>query len=709
MRQAAVGVQNNFRNGLVTEATGLNFPENACTDTYDCVFNYDGSVSRRLGFDFEADSTTKTIDRTNSVVTTYRWRNVAGNGNLTVFVVQVANKLYFYRMDASSISGGAVADTVTLTPVASAPATSTIEAQFSDGNGLLFVTHPYCEPMYISYDESNDQVTETNITIQIRDFEGAVADTATITERPTATLAALNVNHHYNLLNQGWTTTNLTAWDAAQTTMPSNADVMWRFKNASDDFDFTAAVLARITAGNTPAPKGHFILTLSNQDRDTASGLTGVAATTTSYQRPSTSAFFAGRVFYSGINYLGFNSKIYFTKVIESTKEYGYCYQVNDPTAEDLFDLLPTDGGVISIPDAGTIYKLVTIPGGLAVFAANGVWFITGSTGLGFTANDYTVQKISTVSTLSSTSFVEVSGYPSWWNEDGVYLMSPSQTGGMPMVQSMTFGKIKSFYDDIPLQSKKFARGFYNNVTGILQWLYKSEYTTDVTETYEFDRILNFNTFTGAFYPWTISTSDVKINAIVVFDATTGAASVDNVINDAADTVIDDSANNVIVFTFSGAPQSLTTKYLISYADSGSYKFTFAEEYNEDYLDWYQYDTTGVNYSSYFITGYELRGEGIRKFQSTWVKFFSRVNAAVSYKVHGIWDYAITGSGTGRYSSGQLVTQTVTHNNTDYSNWTRRLKIRGHGIALQFKIESVQGENFDIIGWTQYDTGNSVP
>src|SRR5690349_19732939 len=96
-RQAAVSVENNFSRGLITEASGLNFPENACTETYNCEFNLDGSVNRRLGFDFEANYETKTINRTNSVVRPYLWKNVAGNGDVTLLVVQVGLTIYFYE------------------------------------------------------------------------------------------------------------------------------------------------------------------------------------------------------------------------------------------------------------------------------------------------------------------------------------------------------------------------------------------------------------------------------------------------------------------------------------------------------------------------------------------------------------------------------------------------------------------------------------
>jgi hypothetical protein len=707
-QSSAVVVENSFINGLVTEATGLNFPEKAVTETYDCIYDIDGSVYRRTGFDLEESFTTKTINRANEAIKTYLWQNVAGDGNVTVAVVQVGPTLYFYETDGTgTFSTGAQATTVTLTAVSGAPVVDTVEAQFCDGNGYLIVTHPYIEPMRISYDIAAHTATATNITLMIRDFEGAVADALAVDARPTSTLAGLNVNHAYNLYNQGWNTTNLTAWDTAQTTMPSNADVMWRFKDASDNFDATTTSINRITAGNTPAVKGHFLLTLSNQDRNTASGLAGVAATTTGFQRPSACAFFSGRVFYSGINYVGFNSKIYFTQIIESTAQYGATYQVNDPTSEDLFDILPSDGGVISIPEAGTIYKMFTVPGGLCVFAANGVWYITGSTGLGFTAVDYAQLKIADVSTISDTSFVNISGYPAWWNSEGIYIIqsgAAANTGqNLPQVKSLTYDTFKTFYDAIPVVSKRFARGFYDKTDGHIRWIYRSTATDDLNATYEYDRVLNYNLRTNAFYPWTISESPVKVHAILSSELVTRPIDVVNVI-DGANNVVD-GANQVITFEASGNDDQQFDKYLVSYADTGSYKFTFADRTDSTYKDWTSYDTTGVNYNSYLITGFKLRGQGIRKFQSNWVQIYSRLEDAVAYRFQGVWDFANTGSGTGRWSTNQY----ITHDDLNYSNAFKRLKVRGHGESLQFRLSSVEDQPFDCIGWTSLQTTNGAP
>lgn len=717
-RQASVAVDNNFKQGLVTQATGLNFPPNACTETFNCEFNFDGSVQRRLGFDYEHNFINNTINRTDRAISTYLWRNVAGNGDVSVAVAQIGLTIFFYRIIfGAAFSGGISGSTVTLTPVAGAAANAQgLEVQYSDGNGFLFVTHPYCDPVRISYDINTDNVVATTITIQIRDFEGATADPFAVDERPTSSFVALNANHLYNLLNQGWNAVQLAAWDTAQPTMPSNSDIMWRFRNATDDIDFSNPSLARVITGNTPAPKGHFVMPLTNQNRDLYSGTVGVASTTTGSQRPSVSAFFAGRVFYAGINFIGYNSKIYFTQIVERDTQYGNCYQVNDPSSQDLFDLLPNDGGVISIPDAGTIYKLIAVPGGLGVFAANGVWFISGSSGIGFSATDYTVQRVALIPTLSATSFVNVGGYPAWWNAEGIYIFAPSSDGGggtfgqgsqLPVVKSLTYSTIKDFYDQIPLSSKRFARGAFDRLNGRIKWIYRTgEATEQVNSIYEFDGILNFNINTGAFYPWTIADFPVKINSILIADAEAGSISVTNVtVNGGVDNVQDNSGNDVIIFTASGAVSAPTTKYLISYPDTGTHQFSWAENITTTYRDWFSFNGDGINFDSYFITGFKILGQAIQKFQSNWVRVFSRTEEDVSYHFQSIWDYAATGSGTGRWSVKQL----INHTDTDYTTSSKRLKVRGHGLAMQFKVSSLDGEPFDIVGWSAQNSVNQLP
>lgn len=705
-QQPAIVVENSFINGVVTEATGFNFPDKAVSEAYDCVFEIDGSVYRRNGFDLETNFATKTIDKTAKAIKTYLWQNVAGNGSATIVVVQVGNTLYFYETTGTGIiSTGAQATTVVMTPVSGAPAIDAIEAQFADGNGYLIVTHPYMDPLRISYDLSAHTASSNSIIIQIRDFEGDVNDPYPTDSRPTATLGTLDVHHLYNLKNQGWSTTDLTAWDTAQTTMPSNADVPWSFRDTSNNPDFTNTSLARVYSGNTPAPNGHYVLNLALQDRNSL--ITGAVNTSTGFQRPSVCAFFAGRVFYAGINWTGFNSNIYFTQTLENTKQYGYCYQVNDPSAQELFDILPTDGGVISIPEAGTIYKMQTIPGGLCIFAANGVWYLTGSTGLGFTATDYALLKVGDISTISDTSFVNVNGYPAWWNSEGIYIIeAPQNNGVLPGIKSLTYTTFKSFYDSIPVSSKRFARGFFDKTDGQVRWIYRSDSTTNLDATYEYDRVLNFNFRTNAFYPWTISPGSVKVHAVLSSELVTRGIVLNNVVDSHGNNVVDSLGNQVISFATSGSDDQQFDKYLVSWPDSGSYKFTFADRRDDAvYADWGKHENLPVNYNSYFITGYKLAGAGNRRYQANWVDIYSRVEEPVTYKFQAIWDYAKTGSGTGRWSSNQL----ITHDDTNYSNDHKRLKVRGHGKEMQFRVSSVNDEPFDIIGWTSLQTINGVP
>jgi len=155
-QQLTATVENNFTRGLITDSTGLNFPENAATDTDNCIYTIVGDVTRRLGIDYETNFTTTTIDFTNKAVNQYKWNNVGGDGLTQIVVEQVGSTLYFYRSSsatvASPLSANKLASTIDLTLfTVGGTFDPAQECQFADGNGYLFVYHPAIDPVYCTY------------------------------------------------------------------------------------------------------------------------------------------------------------------------------------------------------------------------------------------------------------------------------------------------------------------------------------------------------------------------------------------------------------------------------------------------------------------------------------------------------------------------------------------------------------------------------
>lgn len=781
-QKPAASIENNFTGGLKTEFTGLNFPENACTEADNCVFSLIGEVTRREGIDFEANYALTTFAKTGKAISYYKWNNAGGDGLTQMLVVQIGDALYFYNSSAATPANPLSRQRVTSSAIAmnafspaGAPNPNSYECQYADGNGYLFVFHPYLEPFYCTY--TNGVVGGFPINVKIRDVTGLQE----IGQGPTGDSdrpLSLTDAHLYNLGNQGWTSggtwgaaqlnssgniftyaigsktfvvasglsatlgqgvqiSNLsyddafghpvihpgvmsgtvtaysgtsmtvlvtaldtpsyvglpfvgcainpvnvgliTEWQTAVGNYPSNADVWWNFKDSTDTFD-PATTLANVTLGSGPAPKGFYILSAFNQSRKSASTIASLTDVTT-VSRPKTGTWFQGRIWYTGIDasvpasginpYYSWTENIYFSQVITDVTQIGRCYETNDPTSEDLFALLPTDGGVIHIQGCGSIYKLFPIQNGMIVFAANGIWFITGSQGIGFTANDYTITKISSVRSISSTSFVNVNGLPVFWNEEGIYTIEPAQQGLGLTVNPITVGTILSFYNDIPTSSKRYVRGDYDSINYVIQWTYSSTPETDVDSRYTFDRILNFNTYNKAFYPFSLEGAP-DIHGVAYISNPGGTS----------------------------APEPMF-KYITSTANDIYGDFTFSDEHDTTYVDWRSHDGVGVNYTSDFVTGYKLHGQALRKWQPEYIYVFSRCTVPNAYKIQGIWDYASNGN-SGKFSVPQLVTNALANIGMAY----RRHRIRGSGLVLQLKFSSVDGQPLDIMGWTMYETGN---
>ena len=473
---------------------------------------------------------------------------------------------------------------------------------------------------------------------------------------------------------------------------PSNTDIWYTFKDDTGTFNPTGTY-ASVALSTTQAPKGHFILNAFDQDRQSVSGVSGLTVVSTS-NRPTVGTWFQGRVWYSGINasapsqgdaqFYTWTENLYFSQIIDvgDVTSFGKCYQTNDPTDEQLFDIQPTDGGVITIPGCGNIFKLFPIQNGMLVFARNGIWFITGSTGLGFTATDYTITKISAVQSIGYSSYIDVNGLPMFWNEEGIYIVKQGKEEGAPygfggfVVQPATLGTILSFYNEIPLDSKIYARGDYDPVNYVVKWIYRSTQESGISNRYVYDSALNLNIANQAFYPYKISTGAgiPTVNGLFYINYTNSVE----------------------------APEPV-----FKYITSVGLSFTFAEERDTtNWVDWNTPHPGGVDYTSSFQTGYSLQGKGMTKWQPVYIYMFLRNEVPSSYEIQGVWDYAIAGA-SGKITGKQVI-QSGSHNQTNFNMLYRRHKIRGHGMVLQINISSVSGEPFDIMGWSvlnQVDAG----
>ncbi len=717
-RAPSSAIQNNFIKGLITESTGLNFPENACTETDNCIFNRTGLVERRHAFQIEGNEVPYEATLVGRAITSYVWKNVAGEGELKFAVIQIGRFIHFYKVvnnqPLSATKHSHIIDTADFLAPSATADVNNAEFNYTSGNGYLFCTSPSHDAFYVEYDIDTDTFTETEINIKIRDFDGIEEDPFDEEDRPRGNikLGEIDTRHMYNLVNQGWNAQTLSKWVADRNgkDAPSNSDVPWFYKDSEGNYEFKN-MPDRIIG--SLAPKGHFKYSLydinrkipeldfHDNGRDFHIDETGVERIRIQDQRLSTCAFFAGRVFYSGLNASKHNSKVFFTQIIEKPDQFGKCYQKNDPASEKLFDLLPTDGGVVDLNEAGSIKKLFPMLNALIVFASNGIWAISGSSGIGFTANDFSVQKVSSIEIPSRNSFVDAEGIPYWWSESGIYTIMSGQQGGLQVI-NLTDDTIKDFYDAIPFENKTYARGIYDPIEKVIQWVYRDARIATFVHKYIFDSVLNYNVLTKAFYPWSVDVTTVQLHGLMNITNFGNDYTMDNV-EDSGNQVVD-GTDTIVAFSVRGATSNSVTKFLASYVADGATQFTFAEsnDTTDGYVDWTFVDgeaSDGSSYDSYFVTGYSLKGQANRRWQPIYVNMFSQCDENNTYKIRGRWNFSTSGA-TGKWSLFQQFINTA----NDFKYETNRFKIRGDGIACQFEVRNVGDSPFFIIGWASFDS-----
>lgn len=707
-----------FNRGLITEASEMTFPEGASVDELNCDLFPDGSRRRRLGIEIESGSelSTNTVGDT-TTVSTHIWENVAEQADTNWLVVQTAAILQFYdlggtgALSANQVQESASDYELDLTPyeapLGNGAASSAI--QVTSVKGALVVASPDINTIYIVYDPTTTTFTVTEITFRVRDYE-YLTNTSLLDEEATPTISE---ERKYDTANTGWVGTKgaaaLSTYTGANSGNYPALTLAW-YSGKDNSGNFSESEWQKIFSGNTLIANGHFLLDLYNKDR---AGVSGFSVTNvTEDARFSTVETHAGRVWYAGMkNSTADNgNKVFFSQVLEfGFDRIGNLHQVNDPTSEQLSDLLDTDGGYVTIPGAHDIRKLHQFGSDLYVMAANGVWRIAGVDGV-FRASEYSVQKLSEDGIVAVGSFVSASGKPYWWSNNGIHTLGVVE-GGAVGVNNISIESVQTFWENIGASKRALVRGIYDKNRRRVAWLYPD---TDETIENKRNRILFFDEILGAFIPWSIADQSANTDYIVdaVFNTGVTAGQVTYSVVDSSGNQVTDAAGDPVVVTRSGQTLSSSSiTFLVVDGTTGS--FTFAGATDTEFQDW-----GDTNYISYAEPAYSFLGDAETRKTLPYVTTYLKTTET-GWIVDGdgyatvrpsgctvtcYWDFKTEPSFKPQEMyrlKYPVAVDTSALSTYDYpaTMVTSRIKMRGRGRVMKLRFESVEGKDFHLIGY----------
>ena len=752
-----------FTQGKITEASPLTFPENSMKDELNIDINFDGTIQRRLGVDYEAAYVNVPASimggmasAQNVTIQSYIWENVGGLDITPVLVIRYGSYLLFYDAYSEPLSEARIANIVSLY------STGLMHDQpvsFAEAKGRLFVAGNNFDPCYISFDTQSNQFTKTSITIQIRDTEG-VDDGLRDNERPKN----LTGPHMYNLINQGWPYKNV-GWkyqsssnrehglnqDSVRTfrtiagetqgggvsAYPSNSDIYMDYVSG----EYMISRLVGMTYDRSgAAPKGKVVINAFNENRKSLAaeysskggsvtpwlGAGFVEKSTTA--RPSAMTFFQGHILYSGVNDADYNDKIYVSQSLVGLDRAGKCYAVNDPTADIESSPLDTDGGVIRIEGVDRIIALVPMGPHCLVIANNGVWSLSSDPEI-FSVNSVSVSKLTNVGALGSMGIAVYETNTFFWSEYGIYAVTRDPQYNTLSVTNITEFTIQSDYTTIPQDKKALAHSVVDVEGRKIYWLYNKDPQEELTN--KMVDVLIFDARTNAFYDYKIASGfQVPFVTTGFFKpAISTDSETDNVVVNGDQVQV--NGDDVIVttsFQVSSASGNLLKLFTLTDID-GAYFLTFSEFRNRNFVDWEQWDSTGIDYDSYIETGYELLGDTMRNKQTTYIFcYFDRTEESFILDEDSIvfdypsscymqtkWNWAESGHAN-RWTEPQQVYRfkrpfvpSLGPFNYDFVVIETKNKVRGKGKAVSIRFMSEPGKDFRLLGWAINFTAGAAP
>lgn len=751
----------NFIKGLITEASPVNFPPEASSDEENFQLNRNGTRDRRLGMGYETEYVLRNSGLSDSQLedmppVTFEWRNVRGDASLIFLVVKMGNDLWFFDLQASSLSSN-LGYKGKLTGVF----TGTNSYSFASIDGRLVVVDGSGDVAVVSYDGTT--FTKETKRILTRDVWG-LEESSSREADPSLRTSTLTSYEWYNLYNQSW---GIPRKNSAGTlddpagifktdlgVYPNGQETVWvglQYQAVASGVTpyermFTNLYTEKLGADITSA-KGYFIIDLLNRNSSRNAAVVANAAkypsldytslVYTDLDKTTSGATavveFAGRVFYGGFNgtVTGANKRspdlsnyVFFSKLVTNLQDITKCYSDGDPTSRDSSDLVDTDGGFVRISGLDKLVSMVNVSGNLLVIGTNGVWALSGGSDYGFSATNFKVEKISDFGALSASSIVSDSGRVFYWSVDGIYVAAKDQFGAYGST-NITQQTIQTFYENVPTTARQSAVGAYDSVGKRIRWLFK-EGTAFNTDSVTRELILDLSI--NAFYVnriYNLPTNNAEVFS--VFKSTPFQSGEGNTIVQIDGDQVFAGTDQVLVPNTGRSAGLQASRYLCVIKSGGVNYFTFGYYNNPFFLDWEDVDGTGVDAKAFLQTGaYTADDSSVHKqvpylsvhFLRTENGVDSELNpeGASSCFIRTMWDWA-NGYNSNkwsplmqayRYRKQYTPTSPEDTFDTGFQVVTSRNKLRGRGKAFSLYFETEAGKDCRIIGWSLALNGNAT-
>jgi len=154
---------------------------------------------------------------------------------------------------------------------------------------------------------------------------------------------------------------------------------------------------------------------------------------------------------------------IFFSQTALQPNVFGFCFQAADPTSVEFNQLLPNDGGTIVIPNLGVVKDMISVRGNLIVMSDQGVWEISGGQRGFFTADGYSVRKITDDECSSSFSPISVGSGLIYTGPKGIFQLLPNEFTGNLEAKNVSEERIQTLWNAIPASRQQVVSTVYDD------------------------------------------------------------------------------------------------------------------------------------------------------------------------------------------------------------------------------------------------------